>query len=43
MDAVEPCLYSVHTATVLAAIDALLCWARATANEYWCAVTRADV
>ena len=37
MDTVEPCLYSVHTATVLAAIDALLCWARATANEYWCA------
>lgn len=41
MDAVEPCLYSVYTATVLAAIDALLCWARATSNEYWRAPTRA--
>jgi hypothetical protein len=36
MDAVEPCLYSVHTATVLAAVDALLAWAKATSNEFWC-------
>ena len=37
MDTAEPCLYSVYTATVLAAIDALLCWARGSGNEYWCA------
>lgn len=37
MDAVEPCLFSVYTATVLAAVDALLAWARATSNEFWCA------
>lgn len=41
LDTAEPCLYSVYTATVLAAVDALLCWARATANEYWCAPVRA--
>lgn len=35
MDAAEPCLFSVHSATVLAAIDALLTWAKATGNEYW--------
>jgi hypothetical protein len=35
MDTVEPCLCSVYSATVLAAIDALLCWARATSNEFW--------
>lgn len=38
MDTAEPCLYSVDSATVLAAIDALLCWARAAGNEYWCAL-----
>ena len=38
MDTVEPCLHSVYTATTLAAVDALLCWARNTQNEYWCAV-----
>lgn len=38
MDTVEPCLYSVYSATTLAAIDALLCWARRSGNEYWCAL-----
>lgn len=37
MDAVEPCLFSVNTATVLASVDALLTWAKATNNEFWCA------
>lgn len=37
MDAVEPCLFSVNAATVLAAVDALLTWAKATNNEFWCA------
>jgi hypothetical protein len=36
MDAVEPCLFSVNAATVLAAVDALLTWAKATSNEFWC-------
>lgn len=42
MDAVEPCLFSVFTATVLAAVDALLTWARATSNEFWCAPSPAS-